>query len=161
MSSSDTSGVSYINHRRRQDRYRGYTDGGALFDICYGFVGAYECTESMVNALFCSYLSQIILLCCMVSFGNMWAISKMGKDTAIVAEARSDSPTSFTFGPYGYCVIGNSSTIPTRCFNPNEAEEYTKKHIAVQKIQRIHMCWVPCGCHPMLELLHDCVKLTI
>ena len=126
------------NHRRR---HRGHGDnsgegiGGLVAYIYCAFVGAYECSETMVNTLFCSYLFQIILLSCMVSFGNMWASSKMGKNTAIVAErGLSNSPTSFTFGPYGYCVIGNSSTIPTRCFNPNKAEEYTKKHTAIQKL---------------------------
>eukprot|EP00942_MAST-04A_sp_MAST-4A-sp1_P014852 g14852.t1 len=121
------------NYRRRHGRHRDNV-GDGLAEIYCAFVGAYECSETMVNTLFCSYLFQIILLSCMVSFGNMWASSKMGKNTAIVAEALSNSPTSFTFGPYGYCVIGNSSTIPTRCFNPNKAEEYTKKHTAIQKI---------------------------
>ena len=52
------------------------------------------------------FLVQFILIAVLTTFptAGLWGNSGMNWRT--------------TFGPYGFCVHGNVSTIPTRCFNP-------------------------------------------
>ena len=82
----------------------------------------------------CIYLVQTILLSVLLSLGAQWEACNW----------EWEASKEYTFGPWGFCVKGDQSTIPTRCMNPATPgayglHEYTQKICLQQSLSLIHI----------------------
>ena len=88
-----------------------------------------ECKSKPLLMTFCLFVIQLVLICFITTYS--WENMRNFGNT----EVTGNTPLGpyLTVGPYGFCITGNMSTIPTRCFNPIRAEDYEKKTF-VQKL---------------------------